>query len=107
MARSLVVTPIVWIGGLCGEVTDALPGTRQHDESSCECSDECVSVACEASEFDVGEDVEDADDPRDADEERVLALEAEHGNASLEGHWGPKNLIFGWKWDKLTRESGS
>ncbi len=95
------MTPVVWIGGLCGEVTDALPGTRQHDESSCECSDECVSVACEASEFDVGD--------QDAPEvEEVLEEVDTGGSASLEDTgFGPKRLIFGWKWDKLTRESGT
>ena len=48
--------PVVWVGGLCGVVTDAMPGTRAHDECECEyCGSECVAVATEASEYDVAD----------------------------------------------------
>jgi len=55
------VTPVVWIGAVCGVMTDALPGTYHGDESPCDhCDEGCVQVAASVSEYEV-------DDP-DAEE---------------------------------------
>lgn len=69
------MTPVVWVGGLCGVVTDAMPGTRHGDESECDhCGSECVSVASEASEYDAVDPDEEEIDPSDADLEVECAL---------------------------------
>jgi hypothetical protein len=95
------VTPVVWVGGSCGVVTDALPGTMQGDESECDyCSDGCVQVAAEASEYEV-DDPDECDELSDADDERVMAHDT-YDRADREcrplSSFGPKQLTLHKQW---------
>jgi hypothetical protein len=73
------VTPMIWIGGSCGVVTDALPETRLGDEAECDyCGDGCVQVAAEATEYEIDDPSEDLDgEPSDADLEIECAFLAD------------------------------
>lgn len=104
--RAPHVTPLVWIGGQCGVVTDALPGTHPGDESSCDyCGDGCTMVAADASEFDV-DDPEDAVEEMTEPEEWELKLEAAYQRAAEEervGAFGPEFLRLG-GWSPTPKE---
>lgn len=73
--------PVVWVGVLCGVVTDALPGTALHEEAECDyCGSECVQVAAEATEYEVDDPSEEVDgEPSDSDIEieRAFLADAE------------------------------
>ena len=93
------MSPLVWIGSQCGVVMDAMPGTCVGSEQPCDyCGDECVCVACDASEFEKDGGVEEEKPPEL--EEWEVALEAAYwraAGAERIGSFGPKFLnLRGW-----------
>lgn len=55
--------PTVWVGGSCGVVTDAAPGTYPGRESECDyCEGGCSRVSVAATEYEVDGPEEEIND---------------------------------------------